>query len=108
MDRQDGGAAYGAKPEGWPQSRPRLAAELTEENRRILLGMWDNLGRVIAEYPHLATICETLEGGRVEIAGLETVHALIDDGKPGILFGAHLANWKSNPSSPGIPGSNSD
>jgi KDO2-lipid IV(A) lauroyltransferase len=68
-----------------------------DENRRILLGMWDNLGRVIAEYPHLATICAKLEGGRVEIDGLDTVRGLIDDGKPGILFGAHLANWEVQP-----------
>src|SRR5579863_9026702 len=27
------------------------------ENQRILLGMWDNLGRAMAEYPHLARIC---------------------------------------------------
>ena len=68
-----------------------------EENRRIIRGMWNNLGRVIAEYPHLNRICDRLEGGRVEIQGLEIVRALIDDGKPGILFGAHLANWEVQP-----------
>jgi KDO2-lipid IV(A) lauroyltransferase len=74
-----------------------LPENSADENRRIMLGMWDNLGRVIAEYPHLATICAKLEGGRVEIAGLETVRALIGDGRPGILFGAHLANWEVQP-----------
>jgi KDO2-lipid IV(A) lauroyltransferase len=68
-----------------------------EENRRILLGMWDNLGRVVAEYPHLPAICAQLEGGRVQIEGLETIRALANDGKPGILFGAHLANWEVQP-----------
>jgi len=67
------------------------------ENRRILDGMWDNLGRVIAEYPHLPRICAELEGGRVEIVGLETIRALAEDGKPGILFGGHLANWEVQP-----------
>jgi KDO2-lipid IV(A) lauroyltransferase len=66
-------------------------------NRQIILGMWDNLGRVIAEYPHLARICAQLDGGRVEIAGLERIRDLIDDGKPGILFGGHLANWEVQP-----------
>lgn len=67
------------------------------ENRRILRGMWDNLGRVIAEYPHLRRICATLEGGRVEVIGLEFIRALKESGKPGILFGAHLANWEIQP-----------
>ncbi|MDB5394282.1 MAG: lauroyl acyltransferase [Rhodospirillales bacterium] len=68
-----------------------------EENRRIIIGMWDNLGRVIAEYPHLARICAKLEGGRVEIKGLDIVRALAGDDKPGILFGGHLANWEVQP-----------
>ncbi len=68
-----------------------------EQNRRIIRGMWDNLGRVVAEYPHLPRICARLEGGRVEIEGLEIIRALNTDGKPGILFGAHLANWEVQP-----------
>jgi len=67
------------------------------ENRRILSGMWDNLGRVIAEYPHLPRICAALEGGRVEVVGLEFIRAMKESGKPGILFGAHLANWEIQP-----------
>jgi KDO2-lipid IV(A) lauroyltransferase len=57
----------------------------TETNARIINGMWDNLGRVIAEYPHLPRICAKLEGGRVEIEGIEIIRALATDGKPGIL-----------------------
>ena len=68
-----------------------------EQNQHIILGMWDNLGRVIAEYPHLPRICARLEGGRVEIEGLEIIRALNTDGKPGILFGAHRANWEVQP-----------
>lgn len=68
-----------------------------ETNARILRGMWDNLGRVIAEYPHLPRICAKLEGGRVEVVGIETIRALATDEKPGILFGAHLANWEVQP-----------
>lgn len=68
-----------------------------ETNARIIDGMWDNLGRVVAEYPHLPGICAKLEGGRVEIQGIEIIRALATDGKPGILFGAHLANWEVQP-----------
>jgi Kdo2-lipid IVA lauroyltransferase/acyltransferase len=68
-----------------------------QANAKIVQGMWDNLGRVIAEYPHLPRICAKLEGGRVEIEGIEIIRALATDGKPGILFGGHLANWEVQP-----------
>ena len=74
-----------------------LPANTPERNRQIILGMWDNLGRVIAEYPHLPRICARLEGGRVEVHGLHIVRDLIGDGKPGIMFGGHLANWEVQP-----------
>jgi len=69
----------------------------SQANAKIIRGMWDNLGRVIAEYPHLPRICAKLEGGRVEIEGIEIIRALATDGKPGILFGGHLANWEVQP-----------
>ena len=74
-----------------------LPENAPERNRQIIRGMWDNLGRVIAEYPHLSRICAQLEGGRVEVHGLDIVRGLIGDGKPGIMFGGHLANWEVQP-----------
>jgi len=68
-----------------------------EANRRIMRGMWDNLGRTIAEYPHLPQICASLYGGRVEVIGLDTFYAVRDSGKAAIIFGAHLANWEVSP-----------
>lgn len=56
----------------------------------IVVGMWDNLGRVIAEYPHLARLAR--ENTRIE--GIERLHALREDGQAGILFGGHLGNWE--------------
>jgi KDO2-lipid IV(A) lauroyltransferase len=64
------------------------------ENQRIIRGMWDNLGRVIAEFPHLPNICHTMEGGRVEVLGFEHIQDMAKDRKAGILFGAHLGNWE--------------
>lgn len=55
------------------------------EIESLLLDMWENLGRVIAEYPHLKSICETLE-----IVGGE--HA-VEEGA-GIFIGGHIANWE--------------
>jgi len=67
------------------------------ENRRILRGMWDNLGRAVAEYPHLDWICAA-ESGRVEIVNEGAVTELLTDGKPGIVFGGHFGNWEVGPS----------
>jgi KDO2-lipid IV(A) lauroyltransferase len=60
------------------------------ELETLLRGVWDNVGRTAAEYPHLARIAAT----RVEIVGLATAKAARDDGKPGIFFSAHMANWE--------------
>lgn len=57
----------------------------------IIIGMWDNLGRVIAEYPHLRKIWS-----RVELVGAEHLVVARESGKPAIFFGGHLANWEVN------------
>lgn len=66
------------------------------EIRRIVRGMWDNLGRVIAEYPHLREIAAP-ESGRLDLAEMGPVQALRDGGGAAILAGAHLANWEVMP-----------
>ena len=73
----------------------RLAMpELSEsEITRIARAMWDNLGRIAAEYPHLHEI-RCYEGNRVEVVGAEHIDALRDDGKGGIFFSGHLGNWE--------------
>jgi KDO2-lipid IV(A) lauroyltransferase len=64
------------------------------EARRIIRGMWDNLGRVIAEYPHLDKFDTTARGGRAEVVGWENVEAMLAQGKSGIFFSGHFANWE--------------
>jgi len=59
----------------------------------IVAGMWENLGRVSAEYIHLREIQRNAER-RVEIVGAEHLDRLRDDGRPGLLFSAHFANWE--------------
>jgi KDO2-lipid IV(A) lauroyltransferase len=63
------------------------------ENRRILRGMWDNLCRTMAEYPHLARIVAS-NSGRVEIVNGDALTGLAATAKPGVLFGGHLGNWE--------------
>jgi KDO2-lipid IV(A) lauroyltransferase len=68
------------------------------ERKRIVDGAWDNLARVGAEYIHLDAIAgrdPVLDGeGDLMIRGAEHFYALRDDGKPGIIFAAHIANWE--------------
>ena len=63
----------------------------TAEHQQILLGMWDNLGRVAAEYPHLHEIEKN-----VEVIGAEHLISARDSGKPAIFFAAHIGNWEIN------------
>lgn len=83
---------------------PRLAAsrkamrnlenalpELTaDERREIVRGMWDNLGRVIAEYPHLEQIVRE----RLTVTADESAARLMRDNAPCMMIGAHCANWE--------------
>ena len=64
------------------------------EIKAIVRGMWENLGRVAAEYPHLGEIEIYGNDGRVEVHGIENVDRLRDDGLPGIFFSAHIGNWE--------------
>ncbi len=57
----------------------------------ILIGMWDNLGRVMMEYPHLKHIAQD----RTEIIGAEILEK--HKGQPAIIFAAHLGNWEVPP-----------
>src|SRR6202011_1997375 len=43
------------------------------EIARMVAGLWDNLGRVVAEYPHLRKISVFEPGGPVETHGFEHV-----------------------------------
>ena len=59
---------------------------------------WDNLGRTGAEYAHLDTIFDFDPDGpetqRIQVKGIDQFLAIRDDGKPGLIFSAHLANWE--------------
>ena len=70
------------------------------ERAAILREAWDNLGRVACEYVHMDRIWDfdpaRPESGRIT-ASARTValyEQLRDDGKPAIVFSAHLANWE--------------
>src|SRR5207302_5084829 len=61
---------------------------------RIIRGMWDNLGRVVAEYPHLGAFQVYAEQDRIELRGGAHMDAAIAAGKPIIAFSGHFGNWE--------------
>jgi KDO2-lipid IV(A) lauroyltransferase len=71
-----------------------------EEIETILAGVWDNLGRVGAEFAHLDHIWEhdpaRPEDSRIEIQTRthELFAQLRLDGKPALIFASHLGNWE--------------
>jgi KDO2-lipid IV(A) lauroyltransferase len=82
--------------------RANLTAAFPEKSpaeiERILAGVWDNLGRVVAEFAHLDRLAvgdphnlpylhfDDISGNRFD--------QVRDDGKPALVFAAHLANWE--------------
>jgi Kdo2-lipid IVA lauroyltransferase/acyltransferase len=73
--------------------------EKTEEQvQAIVRAAWDNLGRTSAEYAHLDHLfdfeVEHPHTGRCQVEGIEHFLHMRDDGKPAIIFSAHLGNWE--------------
>jgi KDO2-lipid IV(A) lauroyltransferase len=85
--------------------RDNLVAAFPEKSAAeidtILRGAWDNLGRMGAEFAHLDRLWDfdpnhperpsRFDIGRAELGRSEK---LVNDGKPALIFAAHLANWE--------------
>lgn len=72
-----------------------------EEIDRIVTGVWDNVGRIGAEFAHLDRIWDydasnPGKQSNVEFSKRtgEIFDALRDDGKPALIFASHLGNWE--------------
>ena len=83
--------------------RENLAAAFPEKSaaeiEEILRGVWDNLGRVGAEFIHLERLWDYEspgKPGRLDISPttVQRFLHLREDGKPALIFSAHLANWE--------------
>jgi KDO2-lipid IV(A) lauroyltransferase len=70
------------------------------EIEKILAGVWDNLGRVAAEFVHLDEFKIEEEGSRtpdvitVPRQTLERGRHVLNNGTPTLIFACHLANWE--------------
>lgn len=74
-------------------------AKSPDEINYIIRGMWDNLGRTSAEYPHVSSLDTTDPGGRVSVERSDIYEKLRRDGGPCIIFSGHFANWELLPAS---------
>lgn len=61
-----------------------------EEVRQIARDMWDNLGRVFAEYPHL----DEIAAKSAHCPDINKIEVIKNDDKPAIFCGAHIGNWE--------------
>jgi KDO2-lipid IV(A) lauroyltransferase len=85
-------------------ARANLTAAFPEKSpdeiERILAGVWDNIGRLGAEFAHLDHVWEHdpahPEDSRIEIETRthELFAQLRLDGKPALIFASHLGNWE--------------
>jgi Kdo2-lipid IVA lauroyltransferase/acyltransferase len=85
--------------------RENLAAAFPEKScaeiDAILRGAWDNLGRMGAEFAHLDRLWDYNPDrpdrpSRYDISrdNLDRAMRVATDGKPALIFAAHLANWE--------------
>jgi KDO2-lipid IV(A) lauroyltransferase len=82
--------------------RANLVAAFPEKSATeidtILRGVWDNLGRVAAEFAHIDRLSEGDPEHRrfitYTLGTAERFKRLRDDGRPALIFAAHLANWE--------------
>jgi len=86
-------------------ARENLTAAFPEKSAaeidKILIGSWDNLGRMGAEFAHLDRLWDfdprhPEKPSRFDVPqiAIERFTRLAEDGKPALIFAAHLANWE--------------
>jgi len=56
--------------------------------------MWENVGRTLAEYPHLYKFKRKFQSNEIPIEGKEILENMRDKNKQAIFFSAHLGNWE--------------
>lgn len=59
------------------------------ERERLALGQWEQTGRAFAE---TALMDRIVAQDRIEVVGLERLHAIRDSGQPVVFVGGHFAN----------------
>jgi KDO2-lipid IV(A) lauroyltransferase len=77
------------------QNLRRALPDLSDERLEAAIrGMWDNLGRVAAEYAHLGRYRVYEQGGGIEMVGAENIRRYGAPGARAIFFSGHFGNWE--------------
>lgn len=63
-----------------------------DEREALARDAWEQTGRTFAETAVMDQL--TLESGRVEVVGMERLHAIRDSGRPVVFVSGHLANFE--------------
>lgn len=106
--------AIGPRLRGHHVARANLKAALPEKSdqeiERVIDGVWDNLGRVLAEFAFVDRLTDydphkpSNKWILIDQAHIERGFEIAKRGGPYLVFGAHLANWELPPSFPGAFG----
>jgi Kdo2-lipid IVA lauroyltransferase/acyltransferase len=96
--------AVGSRLKGNSIARQNLTSAYPEkpakEIEEILTGMWENLGRIVAEYAHLKTLWDldqnTDRPHRIYVSAANKARLAAMQVAPGpaMIFGAHIGNWE--------------
>ncbi|GBR01342.1 lipid A biosynthesis lauroyl acyltransferase [Gluconacetobacter liquefaciens] len=69
--------------------------------RAVISAVWDNLGRTVGEFPHIAALPENpASGPGWDVVGAEHLAAQVARGGPVIFMSGHIGNWEMLP--PGV------
>lgn len=68
---------------------PEMDAQAREQ---LALDQWEQTGRTFAELAVMDRL--TPDGGRIEVVGMDRLHAIRDSGRPVVLISGHLANFE--------------
>ncbi|HWA91970.1 MAG TPA: lysophospholipid acyltransferase family protein [Rhizomicrobium sp.] len=83
------------------RARDNLKAAFPEmqaaEMETVIREMCDNLGRTVAEYPHLDKLTYDGPDPRLQIAGKEHGDAAMANAKGAMFISGHFANWEAMP-----------
>jgi KDO2-lipid IV(A) lauroyltransferase len=60
------------------------------EHQEILKGVWENLGRIAGEFPHVGRLAKN----RVTVKNKEILENAYKSGKPILFMAGHLGNWE--------------
>jgi len=84
-------------------ARKNLKAAFPEKSpaeiETIVGEVWDTLGRAAFEFPIMDRLLKGKDRDRIDIEGVEHLHAALASGKPVLFFGAHLGSWELIPMS---------